>query len=94
MAEHSEDLTGKSATSGSDGNIEVEKIIQQAVEDKSELLDLSSRALKTVPNTLGELTSLRSLNLSNNQLEVGCSVDYFIILVFHGFCFLLNPSLC
>lgn len=50
---------------------EVERILEEVTSKKSVHLDLSSRALRCVPSSLADVCTLSSLNLSNNQLEVG-----------------------
>lgn len=50
---------------------EVERILEEVTSKKSGHLDLSCRALRCVPSSLADVCTLSSLNLSNNQLEVG-----------------------
>ncbi|WP_013320928.1 COR domain-containing protein [Gloeothece verrucosa] len=47
---------------------ELQQVIQQAIEEKAETLDLSFKKLETLPPEIGKLTALRYLDLRNNKL--------------------------
>ncbi|MCK6628610.1 MAG: leucine-rich repeat domain-containing protein [Anaerolineae bacterium] len=49
---------------------ELLQLIEQAARDKVTLLNLSSKGLTKLPPEIGQLTDLRVLDLSRNQLTM------------------------
>lgn len=51
-------------------NAEATRLLQDAVTNKRETLDLSNQSLSHLPDSIGQIVTLVSLNLSNNRLQV------------------------
>jgi hypothetical protein len=61
-----EGLIGSKKSEASEGT--AEERIRQAAETHAEALDLSNMGLPELPESLGQLTALQTLDLSNNPL--------------------------
>jgi hypothetical protein len=72
LALDGKNFDSKNGTLGTDekSNVEAAQLLQDAFNNRKEKLDLGNRFLSHIPETIGQIISLKSLDLSNNQLQL------------------------